>query len=58
MMEYSIVEYRERFNTDGCPECRSYKIEEYERTKSDMRYKVYVCKKCHRVIKREIKRWE
>ena len=48
MREYRIVKDNE------CPNCGCKEIKYYERTKGDITYMVYVCRKCKNVIRREL----
>lgn len=51
---WSSAKYMKEFQSDSCPKCQSRIIKTYERTKSTMNYKVYVCGHCKVVIKRII----
>lgn len=53
--EYGESEYIANFHSNGCPVCRSYGVKHFDRTKGRLKYRVYACSKCKRVIKREIK---
>lgn len=52
--EYSPKEYVAKFRVHSCHNCLSRKVKEFERTKGDMTYRIYVCARCKNVIKREI----
>ena len=53
--EYGESEYIAHFRSNGCPVCHSFGIKYFDRTKDTLKYRVYVCSKCKRVVKREIK---
>lgn len=52
---FGANEYITQFRSNGCPVCRNYGVKYFDRTKDSLKYRVYVCSKCKRVVKREIK---
>ena len=51
--EYSEGDYIRKFRVHSCPRCLSRKVVEFERTKGEIRYRVYECARCKGIIARE-----